>query len=109
MPRCVADHVQLDLDVLRLESFFVAFQRAVTDDAVTFEIGQQRQDGARTFLGLGQLGDVLDHRVRAFAHEARGEGAVAGEFPKFAGPGGQLVCGEQTKVCNSHVWYSCQK
>ena len=94
----VAQLVDTDHLIVRLHRLFVAFQRTVTGNAVAFEVGQQRDDCAGALLGLFQLGDVLDHGVRAIAEELVHEGIVPGHAPRVHRPDGLLLVGEQCKI-----------
>jgi hypothetical protein len=80
----------------------------VTSDAVTFEVGEQRDHGARALLGLLELGDVLDHRVRALAEELVDEGHVARGLPRVHRPDGLLFGRQGGKIGQCHFDASLQ-
>jgi hypothetical protein len=81
---------------------FVAFQRAVACDAVTGQVGQQRDHCAGALFALLELGDVLDQRVRAVAHEPVDEAHVASLLPQVHRPDGLLLGGQQAEIGECH-------
>ena len=98
----VTDLVDTDDLIEGLHRLFVAFQGAVTGNAVAFEVGQQGDDCAGALLRLLQLGDVLDDAVGVGAGELVDEGVVAGLAPQVFRPRGLLLVGEQGKVSQTH-------
>src|SRR5690606_20033788 len=84
------------------DRLFVALELVVARDAVFLEIRNQSDDRPRTLLALRELGDALDHRVRASARELTDESEVARLAPQIAGPNGLLLVSKQIEVSFRH-------
>ena len=102
VPVGVAQLVDPDDLVVGLERFFVAFQRAIADDAVAFEVSKQGDDCAGALLGRLQLGDMLNDTVAALAQELVDEGQVARLSPEIERPSGLLLIGEHAEIGIGH-------
>ncbi len=91
----VAKLVDLQRDGGVEHRLLVVLQAVVAHDAIAQQVGDQLHDDFVAALGLGQLGDPLDHAPGAVADEPVHvpEGGVAARFPDVGGP--ELLAGSR--------------
>ena len=94
----VGDQVDVDDLAVGLQRFFVAFALVVADHAVRNQVGHQEHQHLFAALGLGQLGDALNHCVVARADELLDEHLVASGLPDVTTPNDFLLSGEPSEI-----------